>query len=132
MPDWIIIEESDYDNSAAPHGDKWKIKLSKEDGFYKSTVFHELGHVFMFEHTFGKRLKKPNWRPSLDEAGKYAVTTYRSSQPDPAEGWAESFTDYYERREYLKKESPELYRFWHSMEKQNVVIEKTAKNIKNL
>jgi hypothetical protein len=91
------------------------ITLNKEYSC-DETLDHELGHAVMHELTFGKLFNPPEV-PNFMEAAEYAWATYVSDVgvENASEGWAQSFCDYFNRPEYLKKESLILYNFWHDV-----------------
>lgn len=84
-------------------------------------ITHEVGHALSFHLTdrFDVPLTK---KPSLDKFEEYAVLTYQPR--DAAEGVAQSFADYFDRPNFLRDESPELFEFWDYVVEANPEIER--------
>ena len=110
IPKWIEIRKSSRNHTTYGQ-DKIIIELKDKDAKY-----HELGHAIMNELTFGNRLRNSNKKPHFSEAERYARLTYVFGA---GEGWAQSFSDFFSRPTFLKKNSPELYDYWKDIKKLN-------------
>lgn len=106
------------------------LTISEED-IDSFTVDHELGHGVMdfivSDSKHINQVKIPHFRHAVKYAWKTYVTPEDVERAD--EGWAQSFCDYFNRKNYLKSNSPELFKFWNSFMRKNPRVLNTRKHI---